>query len=103
MSSENYEFQVYLPSSVKGNPWNKPSLYETELAKPLDLFKDWDVALTEISYSNNWPNLDKTYKYFVLKLELDTADTSSDFEPDAAKDQMDVYDVIMRSPNFYRL
>ena len=56
MSSENYEFQVYLPSNVKGNPRNKPSLYETELAKHIDLPGDWDVALTEISYPHNWPN-----------------------------------------------
>ena len=103
MSSLGDEFPVYLPSNVKGNPRNKPSLYETELAKPLDLYGDWDVDLTEISYPHNWPNLDNTYKYFVLKLQLDTADTSSDFEPDAAKDQMDLYDVIMKSPIFYRL
>ena len=96
MSLENYEFQVYVPSNVKGNPRNKPSLYETELAKPLDLLGDRDVDLTDISYPHNWPNLDKTYKYFVLKFQLDTADTSSNFKPDAAKDQMDLYDVIMR-------
>ena len=88
---------------VKGNPSNKPSLYETDVAKLIGLSGNWDLALTEISYPHNWPNLDKTYKYFVLKLELDTADISSDFEPDAAKDQMNLYDVIMRSTNFYKL
>ena len=69
MSSENYEFQVYLPSNVKGNTRNKLSLYETELAKPLDLPGDWDVALTEISYPHNWPNLDKTY-IFCFKITI---------------------------------
>ena len=53
MSSISDEFQVLLPSNVKGNPQNKPNLYETELAKPLDLPGKWDVALINISYPHN--------------------------------------------------
>ena len=53
MSLENNEFQVYLPSNVKGNPRNKPYLYETELSKPMDLPGEWDVALINISYPHN--------------------------------------------------
>ena len=37
MSSLTDEFQVLLPSNVKNYPRNKPNLYETELAKILDL------------------------------------------------------------------
>ena len=53
MSSLSDEFQVLLPSNVKGNPRNKPNLYETDLAKPLDLPGKWDVALINISYPHN--------------------------------------------------
>ena len=66
------EFQVYLPSNVKGNPRNKPNHYETEHSKPLDLPGEWDVALIYISYSHNWTNLDKSYLYFYLIGKLDT-------------------------------
>ena len=48
MSSLSDEFQVLLPSNVKGNLKHKPNLYETELAKPLDLPGEWDVALINI-------------------------------------------------------
>ena len=53
MSSLSDEFQVLLPSNVKGNPRNKPNQYETELAKPLDLPNKWDVALINISDPHN--------------------------------------------------
>ena len=59
MSSQSNKFQVLLPSNVKGNSKNKPSLYETELAKPLDLPGEWGVALISISYPHNSTNLDK--------------------------------------------
>ena len=68
MSLENNKFQVYLPSNVKGNPRNKPYLYETELSKPMDLPGKWDVPLINISYPHNWENLDKSYSYFILRL-----------------------------------
>ena len=64
MSSLSDEFQVLLPNNIKGNPRNKPNLYETELAKPLDLPGEWDVALINISYPHNWTNLHKSYPFF---------------------------------------
>ena len=74
MSSLSDEFQVLLPSNVKGNPKNKPNLYETELAKPLDLPGVWDMALINISYLYNWTNLDKSYPFFLLRRQFDTED-----------------------------
>ena len=53
MSSVSDQFQVLLPSNVKSNPRNKPNLYGTDLAKPLDLPGEWDVALINISYPHN--------------------------------------------------
>ena len=102
MSSLSDEFQVLLPSNVKGNPRNKPKLYETELAKPLDLPGEWDVALINISYPHNWTNLDKSYPFFLLRRQLDTEDEPSNFVPDAEKDQQDPYDVITKVNVFIR-
>ena len=96
MSSLSDEFQVLLPSNVKGNPKNKPNLYETKLAKPLDLLGEWDVALINISYPHNWTNLDKSYQFFLLRWQLDTEDEPSNFVPDAEKDQKDLYDVLTK-------
>ena len=102
MSSMSDEFQVLLPSNVKGNPRNKPNLYETKLAKPLNLPREWDVALINISYPNNWTNLDKSYPCFLLRRQFDTEDEPSNVVPDATKDQQDLYDVITKVNVFIR-
>ena len=93
----NY-FQVLLLSNVKGNPRNKPNLYETKLAKPLDLPGEWDVALIDISYPHNWTNWDKSYQYFLLRLPNEGVD--SEFEPENTKDQTDLYDLIRTQAQF---
>ena len=87
---------------MNGNPRNKPNLYETELAKPLDLPGECDVALINISYPNNRPNLDNSYPFFLLRRQLDTEDEPSNFVPDADKDQQDLYDVITKVNLFIR-
>ena len=48
MSLLSSELHVLLQSNVKGNPRNNPDLYEPELAKPLDLPGEWDLALINI-------------------------------------------------------
>ena len=90
-----------LPSNVKGNPRNKPNLYETELAKPLDLPCEWDVALINISYPHNWTNLHKSYPFFLLRRQFDTEDKPSNFVPVAEKDQQNLYDVITKVNMFF--
>ena len=102
MSSLSDEFQVLLPSNVKGNPRNKHIQYETELAKPLDLPGEWDVALINISYPPNWTHLDKSYKFFLLRRQLDTVDEPSNFVPDAENDEQNLYDVITKVSVFIR-
>ena len=72
MSSLYYEFQVLLPSNVKGNPKNKPNLYKTKLAKPLDFPRECDVALINILYPHNWTKFDKFYQYFVLRQHIES-------------------------------
>ena len=73
-----------------GNPRNKLNLYETEPAKPLDQPCDWDVALINISYPHDWPNLEISYPFFLLRQQLDTEDEPSNFVPDAETDQQDL-------------
>ena len=66
MSSQSNEFQVTLPSNVKGNPRNTPVQYETTLAKSLDLFGKWEVALINLSYLHNWLVFDKPIQYLIM-------------------------------------
>ena len=96
MSSLSDEFQVLLPSNVKGNPKIKPNLDHTELAKQLDLFGELDVALVNILYPLNWTNLDKSYQFFLLRRQLNTEDEPSNFVPDAKNYQQDLYEVITK-------
>ena len=99
MSLKNNEFQVYLPSNVKGNPRNKPYLYDTELFKPMDLPGEWDVTLINISYSHNWENLDKSYSYFILRLKK-SDETKSEFEPKPIYDEVEIYNIVTNLPEF---
>ena len=101
MSPQSDEFQVLLPSNVKCNPRNKPILYKTELAKPLDLPGEWDVALINISYPHNWTNLDKSFQFYLLR-HFDTGYEPSNFVPDAEKNKQDLYDVITKVNVFIR-
>ena len=101
MLSLSYEFQVLLPSNVKGNPRNKHNLYETKRAKPLDLPGEWDVALFDMSYPQ-WTNLDKFYRYFLLRQQFDTEDKLSNFVPDVTNDQQNLYDVITKVNAYIR-
>ena len=92
MSSISDEFQFLLQSNLKGISINKPSLYKTELAKPLDLPGEWYVALIDILYPHIWKKLDKSYPYLILKIKND--DETFNFEPDDKKDQRNLYDVM---------
>ena len=90
MSLLSAEFKVLLSSNVKSNPRNKPNLYETKIAKPINLPGEWDLALINISYFDNWLNLDKFYPFVLLRRQLDTEDEPSSFVPDAKKDHQDL-------------
>ena len=60
------EFKVTLASNVKSNARNKPADFETALAKPLDLPGRCEVALIDLSYSQNYVNLDKPIYFSIL-------------------------------------
>ena len=96
MSSLSEEFQVLLPSNVKGNPRNKPNQYETELAKPLDLSGEWDVALINISYPHNWTNLVKPYQFFIMRMR--SAENADDVKhaPDPTNDEQDRFAAVTK-------
>lgn len=60
------QFQITLPSNVKGHKQNTTGQYETTLATPLDLPGEWEVALIDITYPHTWINLNKEYHLAVL-------------------------------------
>jgi hypothetical protein len=68
------EFQVTLASNVTSNKRNKPVVFETTLAKPLDLPGEWVVALIDLSYPHNWTNQDKNYHVVILPEPEDNVD-----------------------------
>ena len=51
------EFQVALPSNVRGPKSNTTGSYETTLAHPLDLPGTWEVGLIDITFPHTWLNL----------------------------------------------
>ena len=68
MSSQSDEYQVLLPSNVKGNPTKQTKPIWDGTFKRLDLPGEWDVALNDILYPHNWINLDKYYQYCLFEL-----------------------------------
>ena len=53
------QFYVTLTSNSCKNYYaqNNASLFRIQLASPIALDGNWEVALTEITYPNNWNNL----------------------------------------------
>ena len=47
-------FQVTLLSNVKTNYRNRPTDFESTLAHPLELDGDWEAALIDLSYPEQW-------------------------------------------------
>ena len=58
-------FYVTLPSNVFSYENNKISDYTTYLPKPLHLTDDYHVALTEISYTKSWYNVQRMSEFHV--------------------------------------
>ena len=66
MSTMYDDFTVTLSSNVKVPADNKPALFETQLAKPIELPGDWEVALSTLQYPHNWLNIIDTYQCAIL-------------------------------------
>ena len=60
------QFQMTLPSNVKGHDKNTQEQYETTHATLLDLPGELKVALIDITYPHSWINLNKEYHLSVL-------------------------------------
>jgi len=60
------EFQINLLSNVKSNPRNQSAEFETQLAKPIELNGQWEVALMDLSYPHNWVTLKDEYYMALL-------------------------------------
>ena len=61
------ELYVSLPSNVPGHTGNTPAEYTTTLSTPLVLSGNWDVALLETHYFNDWVNFPETDMAIFLK------------------------------------
>lgn len=59
MAESPQGFYLTLPSnsSLNIHPNNKPEAYSVQLSQPITLAGNWEVALMEIQYPNNWHNL----------------------------------------------
>lgn len=77
MSGEN--FFVTLPSNVISSdlfPENLVCNYRTKLPQTIRLSNEWEVAMTEISYTYSWFNIPSSYKIALIKIvQVDAADT----------------------------
>ena len=93
------EFKVLPPRNVKGNLRNKPNLYDTELAKQLDLLGEWDVALINITYSHNWTNLVKPYQFFIMQMHSAENVDDVKFAPDLTNDKQDLFTGVTQCKN----
>ena len=96
------EFQVTLVSNVKSSARNKPADFETELARPLDLPGDWEVALIDITYPHNWAKFDKPVFFAILTdFTEDIADMKLDnFEQ---KERQELYPSIISPQGLARM
>ena len=70
MAGELNSFQISLPSnaSMKLYPENRANSYRTKLYKAVDLSpsEDYEMALVDILYPQNWPNIFETTEFTVL-------------------------------------
>ena len=57
------------------------------------------MALINISYPHNWENLDKSYSYFILRLNKPD-ETKSEFEPRPIYDEVEIYNIVIKLPEF---
>ena len=65
----------------------------------MDLPDEWDVALINNSYPHNWENLDKSYSYFILRLNKPDT-TKSEFESRPIYDKVEIFHIISKLPEF---
>ena len=70
------ELYVTLPSNVPGFTANTPSDYTTILPTPLVLNGNWEVALLETHYFNDWVNFPDTDMVIFLKAKKVVVDES---------------------------
>lgn len=73
MAESGAGFYVTLPSnsSMTVHPTNKPQAYTVELAQPIVLEGNWEMALMEMQYPNNWFNVTKKSTWNVTIEYLD--------------------------------
>ena len=68
------DFYVTLPSDASMDvfPNNAVTSYNTRLARALNLEGEWEVALTEITYSTTWTNVTSDERWFRVKIYDET-------------------------------
>jgi hypothetical protein len=71
MTHQSSEFYVTLPSnsSALHFPDNKPGLFTTNLAHPINLRGRWECALSELTYPVTWYNISPDADFYILHTE----------------------------------
>ena len=80
------ELYITLPSNVPGSQRNTPADYETTLPTELVLNGDWEVALLECHYFNDWRNLKGCDLGFFVKPRKTQNDQTLNDQPQDAVD-----------------
>ena len=79
------ELYVTLPSNVPGFSTNKPEEYTTTLPTPLVLSGNWEVALLETHYFNDWVNFPETNMAILLKAKKVDLDDRGLYSPQSQR------------------
>ena len=82
------ELYVTLPSNVPGFSDNKPEEYTTTLPTPLVLSGNWEVALLETHYFNDWVNFPETNMAILLKAKKVELDDRGFYSPQSQRVEM---------------
>ena len=74
------EFYITAPSNVASTKVNTPADFTTELPCELELAGDWEAALIETHYFNEWPNFEACQLLMHLKTITPNATANEDFD-----------------------
>jgi hypothetical protein len=71
------DFYVHLPSNnISGSDSNTVCNYVSQLARPIQLEGEWEVALTEISYTASWYDIHKECNCTIYSFHYDLTEST---------------------------
>ena len=81
------EFQVTLASNVISSVKNSPTSFVNDLARPLELNGEWEVALIDITYTHEWFTLHQDYEFAIAMPNANQAEIGT-LQSDVLADQL---------------